>query len=93
MNITKEDIIKLFGFNPEQVGLRHRGFWIVDKVEYEESEAGATTGDLCIKARDGGGNPPDCNAGKYGNYIGTSCDRFDETYRYYFYRPLERSNL
>ena len=85
---TKDDVIARFGFDPESVGIRHRGFWIVCKIEDEESEACAQIGDLCVKARDGGGNPPDCTASRFPNYRGTSCDGFDCTYRYYFYAPL-----
>lgn len=88
--ITKEDAIARFGFNPECVGERHRGFWIVDRVEDEEESAGASLGDLCIKARDGSGNPPDCNAGSFGRYIGTAEDGFDSTYRYYYYRAIDK---
>lgn len=86
--ITKEEAVERYGFNPEEVGERHRGFWVVDKVEDEESTAGAQVGDLCIKARDGASNPPDCKAGSFGRYVGTSEDGFDCTYRYYFYRAL-----
>ena len=91
--MTEEELIekikKEFGFNPTEVGNRHRGFWIIEEVEYEEAMGGAKKGDLCIKSRDGGSNPPDCNAGSYGNYIGTTEDGFDITYRYYYYRVLE----
>jgi hypothetical protein len=27
-----EDVITKFGVNPTTVGLRHRGWWIVDKI-------------------------------------------------------------
>ena len=84
-----EEIKEKFGFDPREVGNRHRGFWIIEEIEEEEAMVGAGIGDLCIKTRDGGGNPPDCNAGNYGNYIGTSQDGFDLTYRYYYYREME----
>jgi len=83
-----EKIKKDFGFNPNDVGNRPRGYWIVDEIEEEEELAGAQIGDLCIKTRDGGGNEPDMKAGLFRNYVGTSCDNFDETYRYYYYRRL-----
>lgn len=43
---------------------------------------------VCVKARDGGCNTPDVNAGSYGDYVGTACDGFDVTYRYYYYHPV-----
>ena len=86
--ITKEEAIARYGFNPESVGERHRGFWVVDVIEEEESDGGAQIGDLCVKARDGASNPPDCSAGSFGIFRGTSEDGFDSTYRYYFYAPL-----
>jgi len=83
-----EDIKNKFGLDPENIGLRHRGYWIVKEIEDEEENAGAEIGDLCIKARDGGYNSIDNNAFNYSNFRGTTQDFFDSTYRYYYYKPL-----
>lgn len=88
-NMDLEEIKTAFGFDPKSVGNRHRGFWIVDELDSEERFAGAQVGDLCIKSRDGASNPPDCKAGSFGKFVGTSEDRFDPTYRYYYYCRLD----
>lgn len=91
--MTKEEAIEVFGFDPTTVGYRHRGWWVVEEVEFEEECGNAQVGDLCVKARDGGSNPIDPNAFRVGNCVGSSTDGFDSTYRYYYYRPLSaRSN-
>ena len=87
--MEKEEIIKKFGFDPIRVGLRHRGYWIIEKIEDEEIQGHAEIGYLCVKARDGGGNEIDTEAFKIGNCVGTAEDGFDETYRYYYYKPIE----
>lgn len=71
-----ERLEPIYGFDPRKVGLRPRGF-------------GEEDGELVICARDGGGNEPDCNAGSFGNYLGSECDDFDCTYRYYRYSPIK----
>lgn len=81
-------VIETFGIDPTCIGNRPRSWWIVDGVEEEEESAGAESGDLCVKTRDGGSNPIDADAFKVGNCIGSSCDGFDGTYRYYYYRAL-----
>ena len=85
-----KEIKKVFGFDPREVGNRPRGFEIVESVEEEEHLAGAQVGDLCIETRDGASNPPDMKAGTFGNYLGTACNGFDSTYRYYYYRKEEK---
>ena len=87
--VTTDDIKGRFGFDPEAVGNRHRGWWIVEAPDEDDAMAGAQAGDLCIKSRDGASNPPDCRAGSFSNYVGTIEDSFDCTYRYYYYRPLD----
>lgn len=88
MSETVDDVIKRFGFDPTRIGLRHRSWWIVSEIEDEEERGGAQIGDLCVKARDGGLNPIDTNAFRSGNCVGSACDGFDQTYRYYYYRAL-----
>lgn len=83
-----EAIQSEYGVNPESIGLRHRGWWIVDDVDIEEEQAGAQLGDLCVKARDGASNPLDTDALKAGRFVGTSQSAFDTTYRFYFFRKL-----
>jgi len=82
-----KEIEKLFGLDPRDVGLRHRNFWIIKEPDpysyYEKKEY------LCVEARDGGSNEPDCTVGKYPNYVGSECDSFDITYRYYYFKPLK----
>jgi len=86
--MTKEEIVKKFGFDPELIGNRPRGWFIVEKIEDEEEDAGAQIGDLCVKTRDGGSNLISASAFKIGNCIGSSEDGFDRTYRYYYYRAI-----
>lgn len=87
------DMIAMFGFHPSEVGNRPRGWWVIDEegkdsLDSPDEYAGASVGDLVIRARDGGDNEPDCRAGAHGNYIGTSQEDFDYTYRRYYYRRL-----
>jgi len=84
--MTKQEIIDKFGIDPETIGLRPRCWWIVEEIQEEEESANAQLGDLCVKARDGGGNPIDPNAFKVGNCVGSAEDEFDRTYRFYYYR-------
>jgi len=76
------------GIDPQTIGLRPRGFWVLTELDYMDKAAGASLGDLCIKARDGGGNQMDPDASKSIGYVGTIEDDFDCTYRYYYYRPV-----
>ena len=85
---TIEKVKEMFGFDPTMIGIRYRGFSVLTKDDPCSSYAKA--GRLSVCARDGGGNEPDCSVGKYPNYIGTECDEGDETYRYYYFRPLEK---
>lgn len=73
-----ERLEPIYGFDPRKIGLRPRGFW-------EEN------GELVIEARDGGGNDVDFYAAKHGSFVGSECDEFDCTYRYYRYAPLEKA--
>ena len=86
--MTKEEIIEAFGVDPEKVGRRPRGWFIVEQIDDEEEIAGAQVGDLCVKTRDGGSNPIDPDAFRVGNCVGSAQDGFDFTYRYYYYRAL-----
>jgi hypothetical protein len=88
MSMTKEEVIAKFGVDPERVGNRPRGWWIIEQIEEEEKSGGAAIGDLCVKTRDGASNPIDVGAFKIGNCVGSSEDGFDCTYRYYYYRAL-----
>ena len=74
--IDKKEIIKKYGFDPDSIGVRPRGWDILED------------GTLNICARDGGSNKIDVDAYKVGNCIGNHEDDFDCTYRYYQYRPL-----
>ena len=94
--VTREDVMRRFGVDPEMVGNRFRDWWIVKDIEGEERLAGAILGDLCVKTRDGASNPIDPEAFKMGNCIGSCEDGFDYTYRYYYYRAVpqqEESNV
>ena len=64
--MTLNEVLERFGVNPDAVGNRPRGWWIVDKVEDEEENGNAQVGDLCVKTRDGASNPIDPNAFKVG---------------------------
>lgn len=86
--LTKDEVIQKFGVDPNSVGLRTRGWWIVKVVEHEETIGNANVGDLCVKTRDGASNPIDPDAFRMGNCVGTAEDSFDPTYRYYYYRAL-----
>ena len=83
------EVVDKFGVNPETIGHRPRGWWILDTIEDGEFEGNAQLGYLCVKTRDGGGNPMNVDALKIPNCVGTSEDSFDRTYRYYYYKPLE----
>jgi len=75
----------IFGLDPTKIGIRHRGFWIIDEPDpYSNYEK---KGYLCVEARDGASNSPDCSVGLYPNYVGTEEDSFDRTYRYYYFKP------
>lgn len=87
--MTVDEVKRVYGVNPESIGNRPRGWWILTEIEDEEEQGNAQTGDLCVKTRDGGSNPIDPDAFKQGNCVGSSCDGFDCTYRYYYYRALE----
>ena len=67
--MNKQEIIKKFGVDPDAIGNRPRGWWIVTEIDDEEEFAGAKIGDLCVKTRDGGSNPIDPKAFKVGNCI------------------------
>lgn len=84
--MTSEDVEKVFGFRPETIGLRHRGWWIIENPDEDDESVGAVKGDLCVKARDGASNPVDVDAFKQGECMGTVQDSFDYTYRYYYYK-------
>jgi len=86
---TLEEIQTKFGINPDRIGNRPRGWWIVKTIDEEEEYAGAKVGDLCVKTRDGASNPLCIDSIKEGNCIGTQEDGFDCTYRYYYYSELE----
>lgn len=86
----KQEAVKVFGFDPATVGLRHRGWWIISEPDDDDLQVGAKSGDLCVKARDGASNPIDVSAFKVGDCIGSLEDGFDCTYRYYWYRRLVR---
>lgn len=85
---TKEYAVQVFGVDPETIGLRYRGWWILDEIEDEESAGNAQIGFLAVRARDGGGNSVDMDALKLPNCVGTAQDTFDCTYRYYYFSPL-----
>ena len=87
--MTKDEVLAKFGVDPDVIGNRPRGWWIVDTVDSEEEYANARVGDLCVKTRDGASNPIDPLAFRVGNCVGSSEDGFDCTYRYYYYRELE----
>lgn len=86
--MTKQEAIEKFGFDPESIGLRHRAWYIVEKIEDEEESGNAQIGYLAVRARDGASNKVDAAACRYSNFVGTSENGFDSTYRYYFYSPL-----
>jgi len=86
---NSEEIEKTFGFNPGLAGNRPRGYWIVEKKKTcEELYWPVPTGYLCIKTRDGGSNDICEVLSKLPNFIYSVEDSFDETYRYYYFKPL-----
>lgn len=89
-----EEAAKIFGVNPEHIGLRFRAWWIVDEQDAKEfnedfylSEP-VEIGYLGVRARDGSANPSDSSAFRLPNFVTTCEDDFDNTYRYYFFKPL-----
>jgi len=89
---TIEEVTACYGVDPTSIGLRHRGWWIISEVNVDEEAAGVEVGDLCVCARDGGGNPIDIEALKEGNCITSIEDYLDPTYRYYYYRRLKSTS-
>lgn len=85
-----ESIKKTFGFYPENIGLRFRGFSVIEEVDERERTVGITKGCLCVRARDGSTNPVDMKALKLTNCVTSFEDDFDNTYRYYYFSPLEK---
>jgi len=87
--MKKKDILKKFGFDPETIGLRHRGWWVLTKENIdEEDKEVAKIGDLVVKTRDNGIDDIDIEAIKKPNFIGKKTDWFDSTYLYYYFRKL-----
>ena len=86
--MNREDIIKHFGIDPENVGIRPREWWIVEEIDDDEKRMGVSIGDLCIMTRDGEYLDPD--ACKAVGYIGSYVDETDHTYRYYYFRQYEK---
>lgn len=84
--VTREEARARFGFDPEEIGVRHRGWWIVERIEEEEECAGAQIGDLCVKARDGEELSEEARSKP--NYRGVAWDSVDPTYVYYYFAPL-----
>ena len=89
--MTLKEIKKIFGLNPEEIGLRYRDYQIVDTDDPWESIA--KKGYLAVCARDGASNEPDCTVGKHPNYVGTFSDDYDCTYRYYIFKPLNKEKI
>lgn len=88
--MTKDEVIAKFGVDPDAVGNRPRGWWIVQEIDSEEEQGNAQVGDLCVKTRDGASNPIDPHAFRVGYCVGSSEDGFDCTYRYYYYRAIDQ---
>lgn len=87
--MTVREVIKGFGFNPQDVGVRHRGWWMIENPDETDLQIGAEKGFLCVKARDGASNFMDDTVDKIKNYVGTIEDSFDCTYIYYYFKPLK----
>lgn len=82
-----DDVVVRFGFEPETIGLRHRGWQVIASTDKEEREAGVQVGDLYVEARDGASNPIDTAAIRQPNFRATLCCD-DDTYRIYYFKPL-----
>lgn len=90
MNEQLEDVVKRFGFDPTSIGLRHRAWNVITTPDDYDTEVGAKEGWLCVRARDGASNPIDGEALKLPNFFYTEEDTFDRTYRYYWFKPLDK---
>lgn len=86
--VSKEDAIKRFGFDPETIGRNHEEWWVVDVSTQFSLMAGAKIGDLGVRTTDG--NDSDEDAMKKPNFIGTAFRRFlrDRELLYYYFSPL-----
>ena len=80
-----------FGFNPESIGIRYRGHWVIVEPDDDDIQGNAKAGDLCVKSRDGASNPICMDSLKKSNCVGTVEDGFDRTFRYYYFTPLFQS--
>ena len=86
--VEKQEAMEIFGFDPEHVGMRHRGWWVVEEPDADEVAMGVQAGDLCVCGRDGGGNAIDPGAFCKPNYRASMEDWSDRTYRNYYFAPL-----
>lgn len=96
---TSKEVVATFGFDPETVGLRFRGWYIApddeDGVCYIDSFGACSipAGCLVVEARDGAFNEDDSEAYKKSNFYNTWENEFDSTYRYYAFTPLNSNEL
>ena len=76
-NLTTEQLIERFGFNPENVGIRPRGYWVDGE-----------SGELVVSTRDPGGGVFDTEAMGYPNFTNFEIESTDPTYCYYYFSPI-----
>ncbi len=88
-NMDKKESLKTFGFDPNSVGIRNRGYNIVKELDELDESVGANIGDLCVHTRDSGIDCFDNEAMKRDNYLGLINDTGDSTYTYYYFKPLK----
>ena len=72
--MDKAEVIKKFGVDPDCIGNRPRGWWVIEteeQIESEEEYGNAKVGDLVVKTRDGGSNPIDPDAFRMGSCVGS----------------------
>lgn len=89
--MTREEAAKVFGFDPESIGIRHRHWWINEEEYTNDFGMVVPAGALIVEARDGAANMIDAEAFRKPNYLDSWEDWSDPTYRYYVYTPLEQT--
>ena len=84
-----DQIIGLFGFMPSNIGIRYRGYWLIEEGSIDAFDLlEVKEGWLVVEARDGGDNAFDESVTELPNYVGYELDADDATYVYYVFKPL-----
>ena len=87
--MTSEEIQEKFGFDPNDIGIRGHGFYIIEQIDEIDAVMGAVLGDLVVCTRDGADNLVDETVEDIDCFYGSIEDWGDSTYLYYYFRAPE----